>query len=261
MSDLRSLQRRFQDYLRGSSDAIEKDIVSTSDALAEHRLGTYFNAYRIRLIDCLAIEFSGLHQHLGQQAFENLALNYLKHYPSSHPSVRWFGEDLVEYLRSTSDLEDRDFLSELARFEWTKGLVFDDYDSTTPYSIEDMAQVPQQAWPGIQVEFIAAMRWLDFYSNACPYWVALDNSETLPTIEFGDYPVRWLVWRKKRNPYWRSLEAHEAWAIEAAVKGADFSDICEGLCEWISEDQVALIAAGFLKQWISDELITRVNYE
>ena len=261
MSDLRSLQRRFQAYLTGSSEAIEKDIVSTSDALAEHRLGTYFNAYRIRLIDCLAIEFSGLHKHLGQQAFENMALDYLKNHPSSHPSVRWFGQDLAEHLGSVSNLEDSDFLSELASFEWTKGLVFDDYDSTTPYSIADMAQVPQLAWPTIQVKFIVAMRWLDFYSNACPYWVALDKHETLPLIEYGDYPVRWLVWRKDRNPYWRSLEAHEAWAIEVAAQGADFSAICEGLCEWISEDQVALIAAGFLKQWISDEMIVSIDFQ
>ena len=36
MSDqLRALQIRFQDYLTGDSEAIEQDIVSTEDALAE----------------------------------------------------------------------------------------------------------------------------------------------------------------------------------------------------------------------------------
>ena len=67
MSHLRSLQRRFQAYLTESSEAIKKDIVSTPDAPAEHRLGTYFNAYRIRLIDCLAIDYSGLQKYLGDQ--------------------------------------------------------------------------------------------------------------------------------------------------------------------------------------------------
>jgi len=41
--------------------------------------------------------------------------------------------------------------------------------------------------------------------------------------------------------------------------GANFADICEGLLEWIDADQVALIAAGFLKQWISDQLLSRLS--
>ena len=58
MKHLRKLQRRFQDYLIGGSEDIEQDIISTDTALAEHRLGTYYNAYRIRLIDCLAVDYA-----------------------------------------------------------------------------------------------------------------------------------------------------------------------------------------------------------
>jgi len=260
MTELQSLQRRFQDYLRGSSDEIEKDIVSSSDALAEHRLGIYFNAYRIRLIDCLATEYSGLQKHLGQQNFESLALDYLKTYPSSHPSVRWFGKHLVEYLRTISAHEEREFLGELAGFEWAKGLVFDGHDAASLYTIEEMADVPQRAWPCIQVRFVTAMRWLDCYWNVCPYWSAIDQGEKLPELDRKDYPLRWLIWRKDRDPYWRSLEVHEAWAIEAAQNGASFAELCEGLCEWISEDAVAITAAGLLKQWISDDLVVRIDY-
>ena len=56
-SELHALQTRFQDYLTGKSEDFEKDIISTENALAEHRLGAYYNAYRIRLIDCLAVDF------------------------------------------------------------------------------------------------------------------------------------------------------------------------------------------------------------
>ena len=146
MSHLRSLQRRFQAYLTESSEAIKKDIVSTPDAPAEHRLGTYFNAYRIRLIDCLAIDYSGLQKYLGDQAFENLALAYLEAHPSSAPSIRWFGKDLFEYLASTYTHRDREFLSELANFEWTQGLVFDARDETRLYRLDDMAMPPSRRW-------------------------------------------------------------------------------------------------------------------
>lgn len=70
MTRLRNLQLRFQDYLLGSSEDIERDIVSTENARAEHRLGAYYNAYRIRLIDCLAIDYLALEKILGRTAFE-----------------------------------------------------------------------------------------------------------------------------------------------------------------------------------------------
>lgn len=60
MTRLHDLQLRFLDYLVGGSEDIESDIIGTDNALAEHRLGTYYNAYRIRLIDCLAVDYSAL---------------------------------------------------------------------------------------------------------------------------------------------------------------------------------------------------------
>ena len=87
MSHLHDLQRRFQDYLIDGSNQIEQDIVSTDSALAEHRLGAYYNAYRIRLIDALAVDYSALEMHLGRETFEYMALDYLRQHPSTQPSV------------------------------------------------------------------------------------------------------------------------------------------------------------------------------
>ena len=260
MSRLRELQQRFQDYLVNGNEAIEKDIVSTDDARAEHRLGAYYNAYRIRLIDILALDYSTIEKHLGREEFENLALDYLRKFPSTQPSVRWFGENFSQYLKKYCERENREFLAELAQFEWTQGLVFDAGNTTELYELDAMAQVPPEAWPRLTIQFKPAMKWLDLHWNACPYADAIDKAETPPTPHRDDIPVRWLLWRKNRNPNWRSLQVHEAWAIEAAHLGNNFAEICEGLCEWVSADQVAITAAGFLKQWISDELVAGVCY-
>jgi hypothetical protein len=37
-----------------------------------------------------------------------------------------------------------------------------------------------------------------------------------------------------------------------------FSEICEGLCEWVTEEQVAMHAATLLKRFINDEIITAI---
>ena len=260
MSDLRKLQCRFQNYLVGVSNEIENDIVSTPDALAEHRLGAYFNAYRIRLIDVLAVDYSALQKYLGAEKFEYLVLEYLQAFPSTNPSVRWFGKNLAEYISGDYEHQEKEFLSELARFEWSKGLVFDASDETLLFQLDDMAQVPATAWENIRMSFKPAIKYLDLYWNVCPYYLALDKNEELPEKIRNEYPLRWLIWRKNNNPFWRSLEVYEAWAFESAQQGANFAEICEGLLEWISEDQVAITAAGFLKQWISDELVTTIEY-
>lgn len=260
MSDLRSLQCRFQNYLIGASDDIEADIFSTADALAEHRLGAYFNAYRIRLIDALAVDYSALKKYLGAEAFENLALEYLQTHPSSQPSIRWFGKDLAEFISRDYGHKESEFLNELASFEWSKGLIFDAKDESHLFQLDDMAQVPPTSWQDIRIRFKPAIRYLDLYWNVCPYYVALDKGESLPEKHRHEYPQRWLIWRKNKDSFWRSLEVHEAWAFESANQGVNFAELCEGLLEWIGEKQVALTAAGFLKQWISDELICEINY-
>jgi hypothetical protein len=261
MKHLRELQLRFQDYLIDGSIDIEQDIVSTNHALAEHRLGTYYNAYRIRLIDSLAIDYSTLEKYLGREAFENMALDYLQRYPSTHPSVRWFGQNLPAYLQDFNHGDNAEFVQELASYEWTRTMVFDAADSEQLFQLEEMAQVPAAAWPGLSFNFQPAMRWLDLYWNVPLIERALDAGTELPLLQRADYPQRWLLWRQDLKTHWRSLEVHEAWAIEQAANGAHFAEICEGLLEWIDEQQVALVAAGFLKQWVSDKLVANLRHK
>jgi len=259
MTRLRNLQLRFQDYLIGNSDDIEDDIISTDNALAEHRLGAYYNAYRIRLIDCLAVDYPALEQILGREAFEYLVLDYLQHYPSRHPSVRWFGQHLPQYLRDVYRGEDQDFLQELASYEWAQTLIFDAVNSDRLVQLEDMAGVPAEAWPGLTFRFKPAMLWLDLYWNVPLIEQAIDTGIEVPEKQRAEQPLRWLLWRRKMKTYWRSLEVHEAWAIEQAATGVTFAEICAGLLEWIDAEQVALVAAGFLKQWVSDQMVTRLG--
>ncbi len=261
MSHLRELQLRFQDYLLGRSEDIERDIVDTADARAEHRLGVYYNAYRIRLIDCLAVDYSALQKYLGRERFEDLTLAYLDAHPSDHPSVRWVGRHLPAFLRDEYDGEDGEFLAELAAFEWAQSLVFDAADSAHLVELDDTAALPAEAWPGLQFRFKPAQCWLDLYWNVPPIEQALDRDEPPPEATRAGYPIRWLLWRRDFNTHWRSLDVHEAWAIERAADGADFAAICEGLLEWVDAEQVSLVAAGLLRQWVGDGLLLTLDRE
>ena len=122
-----------------------------------------------------------------------------------------------------------------------------------------MAQVPAETWPELSFTFKPALEWLDLYWNVPQIEQACDQNQTLPDIQRGEFPQRWLLWRREFKTCWRSLDVHEAWALEQAFNGANFAEICEGLLEWIEAEQVALTAAGLLKQWISDQLLIRLG--
>jgi len=122
-----------------------------------------------------------------------------------------------------------------------------------------MAEFPPETWPELRFEFIDAMRWLDLYWNVPLFESALDNETEPPARERAEFPQRWLLWRRDYKTCWRSLEVHEAWALQQAADGACFAEICEGLLEWVDSEQVALTAAGFLKQWIADQMLVRIG--
>jgi hypothetical protein len=68
----------------------------------------------------------------------------------------------------------------------------------------------------------------------------------------------WLIWRKSLNVSFRSLAAAERWALDAAQRGERFPAMCEGICAFVSPDEAPALAAGWLRTWVDDELITAV---
>lgn len=254
MNNLYQTQLLFQQYLEGENNDIEQQIDATEDALAEHRLAAYYNAYRARLIEALAIDFPAIHAYLGEDDFNWLVIHYIKKHPSTYRSVRWVGKDFASFIRQYEHQE-CEFLYELALFEWTKTLTFDSQDTDTLFQIEDMSNISPEQWPELTFKFISSLYSLDLHYNVSAYWLAVNEQKQQSEIECQEIPARWIIWRKDLDSHWRSLEVHEAWALAQAQQGLSFGEICEGLTEWIDAQHVAIQAASFLKQWISEGLI------
>lgn len=258
MANLEQLQTQLQQYIEGDNNLISEHIVDTEEAHAEHRLAAYYNAYRVRLIDAIAVDFPALQHFLGEDDFAWFILDYLKAFPSHYSSVSLVAQHLVEFIK-TQDIENKQFLIELAQFEWAQRWVFDQADNFPVFDLQQMAQIPPEHWPSMQISCITAMQTLHLHYNVVAYWQAVENKQTPPQSHKNEYPIAWLIWRKQYNPHWRSLDVHEAWALEQACKGASFGLLCEGLNEWIDAEHIAIQAAGFLKQWINDEIIQKIN--
>lgn len=258
MRTLNTLQKEFQAYLLSpaSLPAIEPAIINTPEANAGLRLEIYAEAYRLRLQEALRTDFEAVHGLLGDEQFDDLCLRYIDRYPSRHFSLRYFGRQMSAYLRDTEPYARQPVLSELAAFEWALIDAFDAPDCIT-VTREDMAELTAEAWPALQFEMHDSIQQLRLSWNVQAIWKALKEGGEPPLPVKTNEAHDWLIWRHDMSSYFRPLAPYEAWAINAARNGCSFAALCEGLCEWVGEEQAAVSAAGLLHLWVRDGLIKR----
>ena len=257
---LNDLQDGFQDYvlIPNPSHPFQSQVVGNDRASAEFRLQIYAEAYRLRLEDVLEADFEGLHSLLGDEQFHALCLRYIAAHPSSHYSLRYFGRSMSDFLRAVSPYAARGVLAELASFEWSLIDAFDAPDDRV-VTLEDMGRLPPEAWPHLRFEFHASVQHLELIWNAPQIGAALKDQQTPPAPEKLESPQRWLLWRQDYQSYYRPLSDAEASTLDFARAGKNFSELCEGLCLRMEEENVATTAAGFLQRWISDGLVREVS--
>lgn len=260
MNDLPTLQRSFQHYLLDSSHPhIGSEIVSTARVPAEKRLAIYAHAYKSRLIEVLGISYPVLQTYLGNEKFYELGDYYADLYPSTFRSIRWFGEHMASVLSQHPVYQRYPFLAELAQIEWLMCSVFDSPDVDT-LAIETLSRIPPEEWMSMQLHAHPSLRRLDLSWNVIDIWKAINEETSPPDAQQSDSVSAWVFWRKDLAQRFSSIDADEAWAIDAILSTCTFGDLCEGLSHWMEDEEaIALRAASLLKGWILAGFISGVS--
>ena len=257
MPGLRQLQSDLQKHLVGGDSAIADAVVDAPPLTIVERLGIYRNAYRVRLIEALEETYPVLHSVLGDEDFAALGGAFVAAQPSVHRSIRWYGGELAEFLARCPPYADQPIFAELALLEWTLAEVFDAADAE-PKSRAAFSAVDASAWSGLRFEFHPSLRRLHLQWNTAAVWQAMSREETPPNPVHAEHAVPWLLWRQNLQNYFRSMAADEAVALDSALRGDSFGEICEGLAEWLSEDEIPLRAASLLGTWADSGIIIAV---
>ena len=261
MTALADLQALFEGFVVRGNDAAAV-FVGDETASAEARLGIYYDAYRLRLIETLRVDFPGLCALMSAEEFDSLGLRYLEKHPSHYPNVRWFGRHMAEFLAVDSFFAERPYLTEMARFEWARGLAFDaaNVDGPTPDELAPLlAELPAEDWASLCLKFHPALQRSEFAWNVGPIWRAVSAEESIPPTVKLSKPEQWAVWRRGVTVYWRSLDESEAYALDAFCDGRNFADVCAGLCAWIAEEDVPARMAAMLRQWVAEGLVAKAT--
>ena len=148
-------------------------------------------------------------------------------------------------------------MAELAQFEWTLALVFDAADSRV-IQLEEIQTIPPEAWADMRLKAHPSTHCLSLNWNVVQIWQAITEDHVLPEPQQNTGPLDWIVWRTDFMSQFSSLTTDEALAINAMMDNHTFEELCEGLCQWIDEDNVGMHAASLLKGWITSGLIVEV---
>jgi hypothetical protein len=252
------LQQALQRHLLGEESPIAAWITDAPPLSTIERLEVYRNAYPVRLIEALRETYPILHKLLGDEVFADLGRAFIAGHPSEHRSIRWYGADLAPFLAENAPYREQPVISEVALLEWTLSEVFDAADAAV-IDRPALAAIAPSAWSELKFEFHPSLRQLELLWNAVPVWQAMSRDESPPEPTCAAAAVRWVMWRRNFKNYFRSLESAEAGALDAALAGASFAEICEILCEWFADDAIPLAAANFLGAWVDSGLIASLG--
>ncbi|MBM3650449.1 MAG: DUF2063 domain-containing protein [Alphaproteobacteria bacterium] len=257
---LGDLQRAFQDYLLASSDAFRTAVRDTSKTDRTTLLDVYRDGYALRLIEALTTDYPGIMAMAGPDDFDRLARAYIAAHPSRHPSIRWYGKGLADFLADTPPYDRLPAAAEMARFEWALGEAFDAPD-VTPITAEALMALPQEAWETLAFTTLPSLRRLPLAFEAPQAWQRREEVEPGNlVVEPAPEPAVWAIWRPDLVSNFRSLEQDEAVMLEALVAGKPFPELCEAIAPFTGEEQAPARAASLLRAIVEGGMIAGFRY-
>lgn len=258
MSGLGRIQHDFQEYLLHATAGVVDHVTGTDRVPLPTRLRIYSDAYYSRLTEALEANFPALAQLLGEKDFGRLAAEYIATHDSRFASVRYYGDELAQFLATEPRYRPVPLLADLARWEWTMAAVFDAADAD-PVDAGALSGKSPADWATMRLTFHPSVHVLEFAWNAPQIWKATMDGAARPAAAVSREPVSWLLWRNQLREYFRSLGPAEEDALATALSGETFGDVCAVMCAHFREDEAPAEAARFLRTWIESGMITAVS--
>lgn len=196
MPSLSQIQDEFQRYLLDADRTIERRVVGTDRVPVDTRLAIYGGGYGARLTEALQASYPVLAQLLGEPDFEELAAAYIRMHPSQFASIRYYGDELAEFLNDEPGYAAIPVLAELARWEWAMTETFDAADAQV-VPLSAMGDISPQVWSDLHFEWHPSVRRLELAWNVPQIWKALSGDAGRLEPSLSAEPEQWLLWRRE----------------------------------------------------------------
>jgi hypothetical protein len=219
---------------------------------AATRLGIYRRMYGARLAEALEAQFPRLARLLGHDDFHALAGAYAADEPSRHPSLRWLGERLPDWLARRR--AEAPWLADLARLEWARSDVFDAPDEPV-LAADAVRALPPDAFPALPLALVAAHRLVTVEHGAGRLWDAADGDAAVHGAGVRGAGETLLVWRQGTAVFHRAVDGAERAALALVAAGTTFGALCDAALGGLPVEEAAGAAFAWLTTWLADGLL------
>lgn len=225
---------------------------------AARRLEVYAHAYFFRILEALRREYEALAEAIGEAGFHDLVTAYLLVHPSRHPSLRWAGARLPDFLARHAAAEPFrrrwPWAADLARLEWALSEAFDAPDAT-PATRETLSAVPPARWEALRLAFLPATRLVRLTWPVHRLREAEPGAR--PRAPEAPVPTAVCVWRRDDTVRLRAVDDLEAELLEGARGGLPFGGLCRRLADEVGEAEAPARAAALLASWVERGLLAQ----
>ena len=266
MVNLREVQSRFFSSIariseekewRGFDPALVRLVQGRGQLGPEARLDIYAQMYCARLLDILHEDFSRVAEILGDACFYEIARAYLRHYPSTNPSVRCLGAHFASFLETRAESASLPFLADLARLEWARLEAFDAPD-TESLRLEHLQVIPLDEWPELQFRLIPACQILHCAWPIHEIWVAAGEG-TWQDKQVRPAETVLRIWRDDFTIYQASMDVIERRALAGVWAKKPFAAICTALESLLPAEEAAPTVGSLLIRWIEDRILAHTH--
>jgi hypothetical protein len=233
------IQRRFAGFLRRRRDLGKDDealrfadeLVAGNERLSPvEQLEIYREQFWLRHTASLVEDFPGVGGILEQERWDRLIWEYLEQEAEYSYSLRDLGARLPDFTARQSWLEERELVTDMARFEWAHVEVFDAPD-VPRLDPEELAAVPEGAWESARLLLDPALRLLRLGHPVAELrrrLIALQNDASLPKPAWpAKAETRIALHRRERVICMDSLESAAFALLAAFAAGAPLGSACE----------------------------------
>ena len=220
------------------------------------RLGVYSHAYFARLFECLSAEFPATKHAAGDDAFAQLALQYLQRHPPSSYTLAQLGADFPASLQETRPPREdagspdwADFLIDLARLERIYSEVFDgpgeEHDGTL--SSEQLRSLRPEQFAQIRLIPARSLRLEEFRFPVHEYATAVRRRGESPDWPAAN-PVRLAIHRRDFVVRRVSLSRIQFELLKGLTTGRTLNEALQSvLAEFDDHDNE--ISPALIQQW------------
>ncbi len=210
------------------------------DATRAAGMAVYRNGYRARLLDVLADSYARTARLVGAEAFHQAAAHHLIAHPPSSWTIDRAGEGFADTCAELF-AHDPD-VAELAWLEWAMQCAF---------TAADEPPLTGAAFAAATAAFDAA-DWEQL--------VLVPIAGTALRLVTHDLPCLWRsLADRSAQAVFALLADHEGEALNAALHGATFGDICTRLSERLAAEDAATAAGAALNHWLELGLIRSIR--